>query len=115
MIYTSYFSKFNKVKQMGKKCISIARFTPRDVYMPSYLSLAPTYEILREWKKNEDIDRYIDRYVDEILSKLSPEKVYADLDECVLFCYERSDSFCHRHLVAEWLRFYGFECDELHL
>jgi hypothetical protein len=27
-------------------------------------------------------------------------------------CYEKPGSFCHRHLVAEWLRENGFDCRE---
>jgi uncharacterized protein (DUF488 family) len=35
------------------------------------------------------------------------------LEGKVLLCYEKSGDFCHRHLVAEWLRRYGYEVKEL--
>ena len=31
----------------------------------------------------------------------------------VFVCVEGPDKFCHRHIVAEWLKFYGYECNEL--
>ena len=29
-----------------------------------------------------------------------------------LICYEKSEDFCHRHLVAYWLKCNGYECEE---
>lgn len=29
-----------------------------------------------------------------------------------LICYEKPSDFCHRHLIAKWLRAYGVECTE---
>jgi len=46
------------------------------------------------------------------LSKLDPVSVVEELktksqgQPVVLLCYEKSGSFCHRHLVAEWLNKY---------
>ena len=34
---------------------------------------------------------------------LNAEKVYQDLDRCILVCYEKNNEFCHRHIVAAWL------------
>ena len=39
----------------------------------------------------------------QVLSKLVAEKVYTDLDNSILLCYEESSKFCHRHIVATWL------------
>ena len=39
----------------------------------------------------------------EVLKNLDPNKVYSDLDNSVLLCYEQSYEFCHRHIVASWL------------
>ena len=30
-----------------------------------------------------------------------------------LICYEKPSEFCHRHLVADWLKEYGIEVEEL--
>lgn len=38
-----------------------------------------------------------------MLDKLNPEKVYNELgDDAILLCWEKSNTFCHRYIVAEW-------------
>ena len=56
-----------------------------------------------------------------IAKKLSKDfKVYIFDRRCCgksekncLLCYEESEEFCHRHLVAKWLRDFGYEVKEL--
>ena len=33
---------------------------------------------------------------------MDPEKVFRELDNSVLLCYEPNTEFCHRHIVAAW-------------
>lgn len=53
-----------------------------------------------------------------MLRYLSQEKVVADLEklsggkDIALICYEKSGSFCHRHVVARWLGKAGFVVKE---
>ena len=37
-----------------------------------------------------------------MLSKLDVEEVYNLLNYSILLCYEESEEFCHRHIVASW-------------
>lgn len=85
--------------------ISIALGTPKWI-KNSYTDLAPPYGLLHSWQKhNITEEEYTKRYYEEVLNKLDPIKVYEDLgDEAVLCCWEASDKFCHRHLVAKWLK-----------
>lgn len=97
-MYTSYFGKY-----IGDFGISIARKMPRGFWIDEYKDLFPSSSILYQWFKNKDIEIYTQRYNEEILNKLNPETVYSDLKDKVLLCWERSDKFCHRFLVAEWI------------
>ncbi len=103
---TSYFGK----SKDNPNAISIARITPRWFRGKIYIDLAPSFDLIRKYKKgiiNEE--RYSFLYKKDILGNLDPDKVLNDLGEnAVLLCYETSDKFCHRHLVAEWLMKY---CD----
>lgn len=45
---------------------------------------------------------YVQEYWNQVLSKLNPEKVYDELDNSILLCYEDNTKFCHRHIVAAW-------------
>jgi hypothetical protein len=84
----------------------------------------------------ELIDYYIKRYTKENLAHLSHEEVLERLDElayhsdAVLLCYEAlpkgynnqgivkigdllpGSTFCHRHIVSEFMRSGGLECRE---
>jgi len=102
MIYTSYFAG---KRYANEQVISIARKTPvNDI--PVYIELAPSFELVKEYKKDHDQSKYVLRYAIEVLSKLDPFKVVRDLDNKVMLCYEKPGAFCHRHIVAKWLNVY---------
>lgn len=97
---TSYFA----ISSNLPNAISIALKSPDFYQGREYLPLAPTWEILSNYKKNHDIHLYTERYVSEILIPLDPQKVFEDLGKySVLLCWENPDKFCHRRIVAKWL------------
>lgn len=103
---TSYFAKYK-----GDNGVSIAQITPSWYIGKEYKKLAPKYWILRKYKKGEiDEEQYIELFYKNILSKLDATTVYNELksltgsDDIVLLCYEKSDKFCHRHIVAKWFK-----------
>ena len=116
MFYTSYFSNVDKLpKEMV--LISISLWSPKDWKGWKLRSLAPTQEILVEYKRRPDVKRYTERYENEVLGakdcKLLVDSLNAKFkgkDICFL-CYEKS-GFCHRHLVADWLEANGYDCEE---
>lgn len=74
-----------------------------------YSKLAPKFSFWKKWHDNigkvseeENNKYYVQEYWKEVLSKLDPEKVYDDLDNSILLCYEDENEFCHRHIVAAW-------------
>ncbi|MCR3882949.1 MAG: DUF488 domain-containing protein [Methanothrix sp.] len=86
------------------RAVAISRTRPRGWTGRAYEPLAPSWRLLLEAKSGAiDEDEYIQRYRAEVLSKLDPREVYADLGEdAVLLCWEMAGAFCHRRLVAEW-------------
>ena len=77
-----------------------------------------------KYKQDGNIEDYIKNFYDKVLSKLNSseavfdlgrladkDNTYSSYDICLL-CYEKSSDFCHRHLVAEWLRKGGYDCKE---
>lgn len=122
MIYTTYFAKLKSLPD-NIIPISICGKAP-DWYMGlQYKKLAPKWSFFKEWKENHDNDYYVEHYNNEVLNGLIANQVimelkhlcdksmYANVD-IALICYEKPGDFCHRHLVAEWLRMSGFECKE---
>lgn len=120
-IYTSYFAKLNKIPS-NIVPIAICGWPPKWYNGIVEKSVAPSWDILSEYKKNHDEVIYTRRYKDEILSKLSPKdfgnKLYllANRHDVAMICFEKPTDFCHRFIVAEWLSTnLGIEVKELSL
>lgn len=110
-IYTSYFPKVNKLRERGIYPVAICQIPPTWFDGPNLASLAPSKDILFEYKANPDEKRYLYRYVEEILCafRFHPEMITQALErmsggkDVALCCYEKPSDFCHRHLLANWL------------
>lgn len=131
MIYTSYFAKLKSLPD-NIIPISICGKAPDWYKGLQYKKLAPKYDFFMEFKRNHDVDHYVKCFNEHVLDKLNAKDVIKKLDdlllcmttsidckvdtikvpEIALICYEKPPNFCHRHLVAEWLRRNGFECEE---
>ena len=117
---------FNRLKQAGVKRVvdvrlnnvsQLAGFSKRDdlryflkailgieyVHLPI---LAPTQDILDEYKKNKgDWKVYEEKFLRLIQSRRIENEVPKEaLNEGCLLCSEDKPHFCHRRLVAEYLR-----------
>ena len=115
MIYTSYFAKMRKMTpEQQAKCMSIARFTPKGVNIPINTMLAPKWDILKKYKEDNDMNAFARAYKEQ-LTALDPAKVAKTMDDRILVCHEKIGDFCHRHILARWLRDNGYECEELAL
>lgn len=87
--------------------------------------LAPKKEFWQKWHDNigkiseeENILYYVKEYYHQVLKKLDPGLLFESLsNKTILLCYEESEEFCHRHLVAFWLELfldiYTYEVKEL--
>lgn len=128
MIFTSYYDKLHwfrgvfhsgewrerqLLKQKHIELLQISRTAP-PTYHGRYCSqLMPSAELLRDFKSGLITTR---EYIDIFKSQLelqSAERAAKALNGKILLCWEHSDNFCHRHIVASWLRSYGYDCFEL--
>lgn len=111
MIYTSYFAS---KKWKDKEAISIARYAPKGITVNGYPALYPPADLLWAYKQGQiNQEQYTEWYTREVLDKLDPDVVARDLNGKVMLCYEKSGSFCHRYIIAEWLRDNQHQCEEL--
>jgi uncharacterized protein YeaO (DUF488 family) len=114
MIQTSYFANFRNFPE-NKKKISISRFTPK-WFKEDYnaLELAPSAELLKDYKDGlVDDAEYDKRYKKETLDKLDPKEIAKKYKDSIFLCYETDKEFCHRQLVANWLRENGENVEEV--
>lgn len=120
MIYTTYFAKLKKLPE-NTVPIAICKWVPEALRLSvyQYLELAPSADFFHEYKRTGDTEKFTECYKERILSKLNPHYVVKALTDWVggkdiaLVCYEKSTDFCHRHLVADWLREAGYAVNEL--
>lgn len=123
MIYTTYFAKL-RVLSENIIPISICAKAPSWYKGLQYKTLAPKYDFFMEWKKTHDNDMYIKCFKEQVTDNLNANIVVNDLKQMVqekygedkdiaLVCYEKSEDFCHRHLVAKWLKENGYDVEEL--
>lgn len=101
-IRTSYFALYRS-REGG---VSIALKTPDRFPGEIITELQPTWEILSSYKSSNDPNKELifkNRYIDNVLSKLDAREIAEKLNNKVLLCWEKSSSFCHRHIVTEWL------------
>ena len=114
-IGTGYFAKAKVYSEMGYALVNIALKQPW--FLPDGLVLhetkykpCPNESILDLKDKPAE---YEDRFQKEVLRFISPYDFYTELfrisklehtEKVVLLCYEAPDKFCHRHIVAKWIK-----------
>ena len=117
MIKTSYFARIKGSKKLQDRAVAICLYPPKGWTGLVAKELCPSKSLLEWWKNCKqtplDVGTYTKRYYKETLSKLDPDEIYKKYNNKLLVCFESYDKFCHRHLVAEWLRENGHKCNEL--
>lgn len=112
-IYTSYIANIPNLKKDGIVPCTICAIPPKGMEdsVVNIGSVAPSKDILFEYKNNPNQERYRERYINEILCayRFHPEYLTQFLErigegnDVAMCCYEKPDDFCHRHILAEWL------------
>lgn len=123
MLYTSYFAKLRNLPQ-DVVPVAICAKIPDWYSGLYYRKLAPSYDILMNYRITGDEQKYRQQYWSGVLKKLTVAEVRSDLRKLLelngytwqntiaLICYESPEKFCHRHLVSEWMRACGIQCRE---
>jgi len=116
VIKTSNFARAGK--DAGAIAISVT--APAWFAGPTYPGLVPPPRLVREYRAGVvTAVEYATHYDLERLRLLDPGRVVDDLLELAaphvptLLCWCGRDAFCHRNIVAAWLRQAGVRCAEL--
>jgi len=89
----------------GDDGVAICLYPPIDWADLRFPALAPSKEMFYEIKHGEITkEQYEKRYREEILSQLDPRQIYNMFKNNVLLCFEDPGEFCHRRIVAAWIR-----------
>lgn len=123
-IYTSYFGKLNKIRNDDFTYIAICRFPPKYLEFTGNLIhvpvFAPSQRLVLDAKDGTvDHTAFEKIYNGEIRSRMLKDikklaKKVAKGDKICLLCYEKSEDFCHRHILCEYIKeMYGIDQIEL--
>lgn len=113
MIQTSYFANHRNFPD-GKRLVSVSRFTPEGVEADYALELAPQPQLLSEYKEGKVSEaEFKKQYISETLDLLDPKEVAKNYKDSIFLCYEKTGDFCHRNIIAEWLRSAGENIEEV--
>jgi len=95
---TSYFAHYR-----GSDGVAITAYKPKFFSGPVYPDLAPSKSLLARYKNGTVSEAGYEAEFREQLTSLDPQRVWNDLHDKVLLCYETADKFCHRHIIAAWI------------
>lgn len=114
IVYSSYFGKLDKIYDKDFLYLAICRFKPSYVEFKGNIihlpSLSPSKELVLNAKKNGmnnvsfthffniEINKYMLKEIDKLVSEVEKGT------KICLLCYEKSEDFCHRHLLCKHLK-----------
>lgn len=135
MVFTSYFAKMKNLPD-NVIPVSISLTIPKGLQCIRFKSLAPSGAMLKCYKTESNVGAYTEMYTKDILGKFTTKDILDALYRVIpndvkelydlnldtwylsndvhlcLMCWERSDKFCHRHIVSRWLTEDNVPCRE---
>ena len=108
-IYTSYFANLRNLPD-NVCSISICGKAPDWYKGIQYKALAPKYWFFKKYKEDGDAEFYTLAFQKDVCDALNVSTTLLDLQKLAgdkipcLLCYEKPGDFCHRHIVAEWIK-----------
>jgi uncharacterized protein (DUF488 family) len=107
-LYTSYFRITDNIDTSLVQ-ISIANKSPRGFRGYFMKRLAPDMGHLNKYRSTNDREAFEEAYKKKladmsVASVISEIRYLSEGRDAVLMCWERPEKFCHRQLVAEWLK-----------
>lgn len=119
-VYTSNYAKARSLDSHKFFVVGISRFVPRDFGGYRCLDFAPSSRLLSDYKAGLSESEYTERYIKSLGRPSFVHSVFEQLArlacgrDLVLCCFERPESFCHRHLLSDYVfNHFGYRIEEL--
>jgi len=114
VIFTSNFSKQSNYN--GKlDLIGIVRIPPKgsNPLITFDTLIAPSRKLLKSYKNSEITEeQYREVYIKQ-LNRIGADTIYKVYNNKILLCYCGEHSFCHRHILREWLSNHNILSEEI--
>lgn len=119
-IFTSSFNKSRGLDPSKYMVVSISRFPPKWFHGYKCFEFAPSSQLLQDYHDGLAQCLYAYRYRCEVLERGDVHRVFERLAESsrgrdiVLCCFEPAGRFCHRRLLADYVKeVWGYSINEL--
>lgn len=119
-VFTSCFRFAKSLDESKFFVVSISRFPPGGFKGYKCFEFAPSVRLLKEYKEGLRNDHYAYRYERDVLKKIDVHRVFEELArvacgrDIVLCCFEPAFHFCHRRILAHYVkRTWGYSIEEL--
>ena len=120
---TSYFGKLRSLDLSSYYIVQVCTFAPKGVpvnavltpALPGWRHLVVPYKegLINEAEYEVTYMRFLDANRDSILAAVKDVLEKAAEKEPLLLYYEKPSDWCHRHVLARWLRREGVPVEEL--
>lgn len=121
-LYTTYLSNLKNVPESCKIVIVMRfpPFIPKDSDAFHCIELSPTGDLLMEYKKDHDFEKFEkklwDQWNKDKKAQLRLKQLEYTLDnfnDVCLICCEKDLNICHRKILGEYFQFLGYNWEEL--
>lgn len=118
-----YTGSYDKCKSGNLISISFDKGKDAGFNGKAITELAPFRDFFHIWRDNigkipeeENTRFYIKQYYNKVLSKVDIMGLLEKEENPILLCYEDSEEFCHRHVLAEYINIkYGIFVPEIEI
>jgi hypothetical protein len=99
-----FTSNFN-LAGTDKNAIAISVGVPKWYTGKRFMPLAPTWDMVNKYKQGKISDATYTRRYNAILKELDANQIVKEFPSgSILLCWETPGDFCHRRLVANWIK-----------
>lgn len=123
MLYSTYYNNLSKINiKNNKNVIMICRHIKSymDISKYSYyINLAPSIELLSNYKEDKDWNNYQKAYIKEKENDLNFKKELLKIKEKLdnnedvfIVCHEKDYKHCHRYLILNYFKKLGYSAEE---
>ena len=117
-IYTSYYANLRNIPDTVVP-VGISRVIPNWFKGPTYQVLAPSWDMVKEYKETGDEVKFAEQYAD-IVSPIDEEYFLMYMEhftdeehpDVVLLSWEKTGEFSHRNFLPIWGFYNGIEIEE---
>lgn len=114
-VKTGYFARMKDYIELGYYPVSVARYNPKGMKLFTWSGVSPNANLFSRYKQGKVTEaQYESEYLEQLkayhldkdlayLEELFENNFKTNYNGYILLCYEKSGSFCHRHILGKYI------------